>query len=292
MSDLPSPSTPTALWPKQRVLAAIVVVVVVGWLLIATSPEPRGPPNFLGQLWIGLIFGTLFGQVSLAAAWCALGPFALAWRMILSAGWLAAIVISLLCLLCRDAPTDGPLAVLLIFGGAMLAQWLLVQAPFWLLVAKYGASIRHGDDEEVQRDMREHQVGIRQLMILTLIVGLVLGIGRLALGGIKWDSSSNDWKGMLSVFFLAFCQAIMALPLVGAALHRTTPVIAMLIALLLVGFATFLETSLMNLIEQQTGPRSDELIFWFLSFTQAAWIIGVGVLMRVGGYRLSWRTSR
>src|SRR5262245_35195114 len=49
--------------------------------------------SLLNDVWIGVVVGTLFGQVNLAAGWNALGPFRLISRLPLSATWIAVLIL-------------------------------------------------------------------------------------------------------------------------------------------------------------------------------------------------------
>jgi len=84
----------TARARKISCLSAIVALAVLGLLLLAFG-DPAWPPDLLPDYVFLVVPGTLFGQTSLAAAWCALGPFSLARRLALSSVWLAALVIAL-----------------------------------------------------------------------------------------------------------------------------------------------------------------------------------------------------
>ena len=53
-------------------------------------------------------------------------------------------------------------------------------------------------------------------MILTCIVAVVLGVGRLALGGLKADETKGLWNGVAVFGFLAASNAIISFPLLAA----------------------------------------------------------------------------
>ena len=181
---------------KSLALAAIAVLAACGWLFIALLPHPSGPDSLLDTLAMAAMLGTMFGQVSLAATWCALGPYALIRRLPLSVAWIAAIVLAFGCNIAQESNSNG-LAVLLVYGGAFVGQWLLMQLPIWLLVARYNLRIVSANDIALSRKNCEQQFGIRQVMILTALVAIVLGAGRFLLGGLKADQPFRDWNGVL-----------------------------------------------------------------------------------------------
>jgi hypothetical protein len=170
---------------KNGSLCVVGVIIAFGWLLIAVV-QPGGPgmPSWLENLAAGLVLSTIFGQVSLAAAWCALGPYALIRRLPLSFTWLAAIVTSFGFAIGRSPHPNG-FGVLLVYGGAVVVQWLLVQSPIWLFVVRYRLRVAHRDDVVSITHRHDQQFGIRQVLILTTLVALVLGAGRFLLGGSK-----------------------------------------------------------------------------------------------------------
>jgi hypothetical protein len=233
----------------------------------------------------------MFGQVSLAAAWCALGPYALIRRLPLSFAWIAAIVLSFGCNIARESNSDG-LAVLLVYAAAFVGQWLLVQAPMWLLVTRYGLRIVSADHQPTTREQSDQQFGIRQIMILTALVALVLGAGRFLLGGLKADQPFRDWKGVLLFGFLALTNAAIAFPLIAASLCRRNPLPAILGALLLVALATVAELSAVCWLWPSLTPSAHN--YWIVALInafQCPWILTVLLLLRAAGFRLTSRYS-
>ena len=51
---------------KIAAFALVVILVIAGWVLIALT-HPTGGPSLSANFAIGLLFGTMFGQASLAA---------------------------------------------------------------------------------------------------------------------------------------------------------------------------------------------------------------------------------
>jgi hypothetical protein len=66
----------------------------------------------------------------------------------------------------------------LILGTTLLGEWMVLQIPLWALAIGYGIRLRHRDDVEQRDSNSSRQFGIRQLMILTASVAIVLGVGR------------------------------------------------------------------------------------------------------------------
>ncbi len=271
----------------HRILAVLVALIVCGWLLIALVPHPRGPDSILGTLTIAAMLGTMFGQVSLAAAWCALGPFALIQRLPLSFAWIAAIVLSFGCNIARDSNSGG-LAVLILYAIAFVGQWLLVQMPIWLLTARYGLRIVGANYQPANRELRDQQYGIRQVMILTALVAVVLGAGRTLLGGLRSDQPFLDWKVIMFFGFFALANATIAFPLIDVALTGRNLPQAIVGALSLVAAATLVELLLFPWLSP-FGTSGAEGILVAMNAVQCLWILTVLFLLRAAGFRLESR---
>jgi hypothetical protein len=278
-----------AKWQKNITSGAIGVLVAAGWLVLAMA-NPNGP-NGLGNVIAGLVLGTMFGQTSLAAAWCALGPFPLVRRLPLSFLWLAAIVVAFGCNLARGPNSQG-FWVLLIYSGAMLFQWLILQTPIWLLVARYGLRVSGENEVHNANDYRDRQFGIRQIMALTVLVALVLGIGRLLLGGLQVGTSFGKPAEVMAFACVALANAFVSAPVIGVMLLPRVTFAAVCGGLLFSAFATAIECSALNLLVP--GPPGNAEMYWVFSLVnlvQCGWVLVVLFLLRLGGYRLVSRQS-
>lgn len=153
-------------------------------------------------------------------------------------------------------------------------QWLALQAPLWFLSASYGLQI-HYRGKETETSIRPLQFGTRQLMIVTAIVAVFLGVGRALLTTI--DASSDTF----AFLFLAVAGILMSLPLLLACLLPRWAVRSVLILLALIAAATWGEYPLL----QELGGDGPE--FWhfvWINFFQSAWIVFVITLLRAFGY--------
>jgi len=91
---------------RYRVLVILGPLVVLSWPLLAIV----GPRDW-EYVSLGYILGTMIGQTTLAAAWTALGPLPLRWRLPLAAGWLVALVIAFGANIARHAPNESGLVL-------------------------------------------------------------------------------------------------------------------------------------------------------------------------------------
>lgn len=260
-------------------LAIVAAAAMVGWLLIALL-DGSGSGELIG----GILLGTVFGQVTLAAAWTALGPCSLICRLPLALAWIAAISIAVAFNIIGD---NGNFEEIVVISGAILAQWLLVQGPLWLLAFSHRIRIRHRGDSIAPAAGANVQFGIRQLMILTAIVAIALGTGRMLLGSLKLQVGGNDWwEGCLLFGFIVLTNCVLTLPLLGAALLPRYTVLSIIGALVFAVLATLLEVPLLNRIVQ--GPPSDNyVVFVILNLVQCTWVLATVATLRWGGYGIN-----
>jgi hypothetical protein len=143
----------------------------------------------------------------------------------------------------------------------------------------------------------ENQFGIRQLMIITATVAIVLGVSRAVVLAIA-PTFDGRVGGEAAIFiFLAAAGILMTLPLIVATLLPRLALPASLVILLLIGLGTAWELPLMRAF--QTAPGPDTWHFVWINAVQAAWILAVAGVVRLGGHRLmamsrqrnNWPTS-
>jgi hypothetical protein len=237
---------------------------------------------------LGYLFGTLFGQTTLAAAWTALGPFPWYVRLVLAPIWLGILCI---CLMFNIGLHGGPdVAGLLLIAGCLFGQWILVQIPLWGVALGYGLHLQPrtdfvGSESLMGRVPRQLQFGIRQLLVLTTIVAVVLALLRaLVLMIVARLDDRSLGEGAIFIF-LAVAAVVMTLPLVMAVLLPRLSLLATLVVLGLIGLATYWELPLLSLLPKTAGP--DTWHFIFINAITSAWILAIIGAMRLGGYGLS-----
>jgi hypothetical protein len=254
---------------RYSVLLPLVPLLVTSWLAIALVDPANGE-----QLAIGAIIGTIFAQTTLASAWTALGPGPLVWRMPLALAW-CAMLIAALGFNIHGPPED----VIVMMAVCVAVQWLLVQVPLWWLAVGYGLRLRHRS--EPGDGIRPLRFGIRQLMLLTAIVAVMLGAGR-GLAAILANDLGNSGEAMIFAF-LAYAGVLMMLPLLLAALLPRYAVWGILTMLALIAGATWAELPLLEQITQG-GGGPDLWHFVWINFFQSAWIVFCIALLRGFGY--------
>lgn len=248
---------------------------LVAGLLLAIVLEPNGREHLV----LGYLFGTMFGQATLASAWAALGPLPLLWRLPLSLVWLALLVGAITG---NIAAHGGPREVPFVIGGCLAGQFAALQVPFWGLALGYRLRLRQGATGELKVDPRETQFGIRQLMIFTTVIAVFLGACRFAM---TQFAQQDDLGGEAPIFiFLAVAAIVVTLPLVLAALLPRFAPAAVALVLVLIGLLTAWEVPLLDKFHNGPGPDTWHIIF-INGFT-SAWILATVVIVRISGYRL------
>lgn len=267
---------------RSLVLMILVPVLVFSWILIAAVwlDGGPGPPEYPI---IGYLLGTMFGQATMASAWVAFGPLPLLARGALSLGWITCMFVAfILNLALHGGPGEPELA--LTMGGCMLGQWILVQVPLWGLAIGYGLRVRHRS-ESIPVGMASMQFGIRQLMILTAIVAVLLAIGRVVISQLLQTEITRGRSEVLIFVFLAVAGVVMTLPLLLATLLPRYALPATLLVLCLILAGTWAELPLLELsYTPGNGPDFFHLL-WINAF-QSVWVVLVVGILRLCGYGL------
>jgi hypothetical protein len=269
---------------NYRLVLRVLTLIVLGLLLAAlTKSEPQPKP--WEYFTIGLVFGTFFGQATLAAAWTALGPLQLVWRLPLALVWLMTLVAALAINMSLYSPGGGSVMVI-IFGSVLVGQWVLAQVPMWGLSIGYGLRLRYAYEDNPATERIERQFGIRQLMLVTAVVATVLGIGRIVVSAFVRpdDMESGPW---IIISFLAVAGIAMMLPLLLAALLPRFAFPASLLVLILIGLGTAIELPLLNIIQSGPGGGANAWHFYGINGVQAAWVLAFAGAVRLSGYGLT-----
>ena len=264
---------------RYRVFLWALPALFVSWLTLTfVDPDPGG--QVTETIGLGYFFGSLFAHTTLAAAWAAFGPGSLLFRIPLSLGWIGALAVGIAI---NIALNGGPNGAALVLGMCFLGQWLLLQIPFWGLILGFRLRLQHADDVQLADDRRRYQFGIRQLVLVTTITGVMLGIVRLVLILIPQDFPG--FGGDIPIFvFLSVAAVLVTFPLILAALLRRLAVRGVLIALGLIAIATILE----SFAHQGLGGRGPGLIdFIAINGFNSAFILIVTAIVRFNGYSLS-----
>lgn len=260
-----------------RVLLWIGPLVALSWLTLTLLDPDAGR----GTISLGYFFGSLFGHTTLAAAWAAFGPGRLLWRVPLSVAWLILLAIGVqINIVINGGPHNGAV----VLGACMLGLWLFLQLPLWGLALGLRMNLRHTDDMEQQFDPRQWQFGIRQLIIITAIVGVTFGVGRMLLTAFGDRFTLVGGEGPI-IMFLATATIVLTLPLLLAGLMRRLAIPGVLLALALIVGATYLEFPLMARLMGGAVPSGLDLAA--INAFSAAVVLIIVTIVRLNGYSLS-----
>jgi hypothetical protein len=267
---VPPTGAGTLLARRYRVFVWVSPLLLLSWISLAIVDPDSGPH----ELGIGYFFGSLFCHATLAAALAAFGPGVFAWRFPLSMAWVlslpAAVAINIAL---NGGPDDGVVVV----GGAVLGLWLVLQFPLWALAMGSGLHLRHTDDAERGEGGSPIRFGIRHLLIIMFIAGVVLGIGRVTVSNVKISGGAE-----ISIFvFLVGAAIVVNLPLLLAALMRRLAVPGVLLALLFIGAVTNGELPLLTELGL-SGPEMHHLIT--INVASAALVLASVLIVRLNGF--------
>ena len=257
------------------------LLALSGLTLTLLDPDPgRGVPETIG---LGYFFGSLFGHTTLAAAWAAFGPGKLLWRGPLSVAWLLLLAVGVqINIVINGGPHNGAV----VLGACMLGLWLLWQLPLWGLALGLRMRLRHADEIEQGFDPRQWQFGIRQLIIITAMVGVTFGVGRMLLTAFG-DRFAVGGEGPI-ILFLATATVVLTLLLLLAGLMRRLAIPGVLLALALIAGATWLEFPLMARLMGGAVPRGIGLAA--INAVSATVVLIIVAIVRLSGYSLSRET--
>lgn len=261
--------------PHGRLSIIAGVIIGLSWLTI-TFIEPD-LPDPLEEAGIGYFLGTLFAHITLAAAWAAFGPGNLILRIPLSAFWLVLVICGIFANLTVN---NGPDAFIAVIAVCLIGQYFVLMLPFLLLAFGFRIGVQH--HSEVATDAAKGlQFGIAHLMVITAVVAGLMGLGRL---GVAFFPRGGEYPVFI---FLVVAAIIQSVPLLLAALLRRFAIPAAIAIVLLIGFATWWEGSLLQMLKLGPGPNLYHLIF--INLFTALFTLIIALIIRLNGFFLSMR---
>jgi hypothetical protein len=264
---------------QTRLYLGAGALIVASWLTLAFQDPDGGGGRTTEIITLGYFFGSLFGHATLAAAWTALGPGKLVWRLPLSIVWVGMLGVAIAVNIAINGGPDGAAIVL---GACFLGQWIVLQIPLWAVALGFRMQLRHVND--VQSQPSQLQFGIRQLIIVTAIVGVMLGIGRVIVTNL---GQSVDWNHEAPIFiFLAMAAIVMTLPLLLAALMQRWASLSVILVVTLIGLATIWEAPLLR-VSLGSGPGPNTMDLAAINATTALFVLVFTGVVRLCGYRLA-----
>lgn len=268
---------------KQRVFLWMGVAIALNWLLIVALPSPNSSNGLPEGIAIAIMLGSLFGHTTVAAAWAAFGPGQLLWRVPLSLLWVVLMAVGIGV---NTRIRGGPNNSAFMFGTLLSIQWALLQLPLWGLVISQGMHLRHAEATNEGMDLRERQFGLRQLIIITAVIGVLFGIGRIVAPYFAQQVGFAR-RDQVILIFLGVAEVILTLPLLLAGLLKRRSILAISVAILLIALATVWEH---QLLVQVSGPGSAGAgPYTFIAINAGTSVILLMLLaiVRLNGYSLA-----
>lgn len=250
--------------------------------------------GWLRSVFVGVLLGCGFAEVSMAAAWAALGPFRAAIRIPSSLCWMLMIGLLILynVVVGTASGNRGHAAMegLTLAGGYVLL-WFVVQLPLWLARVLYRFRLDVPGDA-VADGLAEHQFGIRQLLIVTAVIAVALGAGRLLVEGMNPESSFQkvpdpDRVFLIIVGLFLVSNSLVAFVVVTGTLLARRWLLALVIGVVAAGIITVIESSMVLLVPQGfDGFWQAAILIATINATQFCWLAASLLLLRSAGYRL------
>ena len=224
-----------------------------------------------------LLLGVAFALTTLGAAWTAFGPGSLIWRgalpFICAMGFAVTVGVN-------AGSRSHIWDVAVIVGGCLIGQWLLLQFPFWTLALGFGLRLRHINAMDQSTDGGQLRFGIRHLLIVMFVVGVVLGIGRIVVPKISVPGQ------LVPIYaLLATTAIVVTLPLLLASLMRRQAILGILLSLVLMGLATASELPLMETLGMASAG-ANTAVFIAINVASALVILVVAGVVQLNGYSL------
>jgi hypothetical protein len=269
--------------PRYAMWILLATILAAAWISAAIWCHDRAAPAWHDQVLVGFGFGTLCSVGTLCAAWTVLGPLSLVVRVPLAMVLQTGVLVSVSAVVGRGS---FYLELVGLYGGLLLGQYLLAQVPLWAITIWRG--VRLGSTAEQQGGPRpsDQQFGIREVMILTAAVAIVLGMGRWLIHSASFRASWPDSQLLLVIGFLVVANTTISLPLVFAMLLTRRALVASLLAAVSIALVTAIEVPAFELL-RESGNRNDiSLVLWTMNLTQALWVGAALLVLRLGGYRL------
>ena len=190
---------PEGLSPNARWISLGILVLVHLGLASAIALIPFGRHSYPNRPLIGLILGITFGQISFTGAWCAFGPgrFFLRVPLALMAASFSGLALAAFMLKTSPSENDFWFSVALVLIG-----WFLLQPPLWMISSAWKCSLRLPENPQ-DKPSQQMQFTLAHMLLWTLGVALLLGIGRMALRDVQF-SPSRVWGKEDVMFFLIF----------------------------------------------------------------------------------------
>ena len=169
-------------------------------------------------------------------------------------------------------------------GGAVVVQWLAIQAPLWVLRLGLGWRLSWPGEEAPAPTNNETQFGLRQLFVWTILFAVTFALARWLLPGEAMSGGVQDVSETLAVLIvISVFSSFLALPIIWATLVRRWIALWLPISIVCCVVLAVAEGMAMR---RALGTGVDEEIFWALNAIQFVAATASLLLLRGSGVRL------
>jgi hypothetical protein len=258
---------------------------VFSWIsLVLIDPDPAGGNPIVNTARFGYFFGSLYAHATLAAAWRAFGPGRRAWRIPLALAWIFALAVAVAI---NIRLNGGPGLIVLVL--CFVAQYFLLQIPSGGLTLAFGLQLRMMNGPTPDSSNHGVRFGIRHLLVVMLITGIILGVARVIVTQIYRSGFSISGLGDTAIFaILSVAAVIVTVPLLLAALMRNMAALGVILSLAMIATATAVE---LHLLKSIVGFRPDQGHFIAINVSSTVLILVVALIVRLNGYFLLARPT-
>ena len=219
------------------------------------------------------VFGCAFAIASVQANWLVFGPYRFAIRLFVTS--IVAIITAVLAIVILRPIGD------IILGVAIIGQFVLLQAPLWVLRAAFRLRLRY-TATDLQESSKSIQFSLWHMLLGMTVVGMLMGMGRLFTASLqKLDvGHTKDLHGF--GLFVGF-NLLLAWPLIWSILSPSKLFLRLSIALLLAVVLTVCEAFVfLKLFGMQEAP----VFFGITNVIQCLTLMSHLLITRSFGYHL------
>ncbi len=247
------------------------------------------------ELLTGVLFGICIGQVNLIAAWAALAPgnvlFRLPWSMLLGVLMWYSLVLGfrLQGLLDRlgvvSFHSDLDMGETVLLGVVLVVGIIVAQIPLWLAGQVFRWKLVCS---EMPDNTHRHQYNLRHLLLSMFLLSLVLGAARVIL------PTEEQWRLHVNHEFWAIlgavilCNLLITVPCIWGSFLPTAMMFPLAVAwTVYCAVLTVIEFGVLCLL---LGPPSGNVVetlsvFLLLNLSQCGTVLGCFLLLRSVGFR-------
>lgn len=280
----PVPPTKTSVEPaaaaEPKGVAGFVVVQVIGTVVCLGTIAVLESNNGSHAMWLlALVYGIMFAKIAMAAAATAFGPWNLLLRLTVPALWPAVETLLLVAMI-----SQGSVSEPLLVAGLIVFLWMAIQIPLWgLRRALRLRLLKPNWSQDIGHALHD-QFSIGQMLIFTLVLAIVLGLGRAVFSAADLRSFFNLPIEVAAVFaLLSAASSALVFITFYCGLRSGPPAVALCVAGLMavvVVIGVILGYSLLI-------PRPyEKMIFAMVVVIQFLWLLPSTLVLRRSGWRL------